>query len=326
VSTLTVTRWDGNPISEPGCYSHVPIEIYHSADICAGPSISSSGLRTIFNDCPLAYWIESPLNPNRVEPDEKEAFTLGKAAHHLVLGEAEFSRYFVARPERLNGTLWNGNRTDCKEWLEHCRDQGLTVLTPAQIEQIRGMAGLLPWQKNLEDSGLLNSAVVRAGALSGLVEHTIIARDKETGVFLKSRPDAIPLDSSDFSDFKTTTSVHPIALQRTLDDFRYDMQAILASLCLEQAAGLRFTSYGFVFAMKRPPFAVEVVELKDGDLEEAEKDLRAALRTFAHCLDAGRWPGPGGLRGDARFIERSTRSRENALVRRTMLELELEAA
>ena len=326
MSTLTVKRWDGKPISEPGVYSHIPMIAYHSADICAGPSISSSGLRTIFAKYPMAYWIESPLNPRRIEPDEKEAFVLGRAAHHLALGEDSFSKFYVARPDKLNGTAWNGNRNDCKDWLQHVADQGLQVLTPGQVEAIRGMAGLLPWQEGLEDSGLKNSAVVRAGALSGLVEHTIIAQDEETGVWLKSRPDAIPLDSAEFNDLKTTVEVDGQSLQRTLNDYRYDMQAVLASLCLSQAAGLDFTSFAFVFVMKKPPHVVEVVELKDVDLEEARKDVHVAIRTFAHCLKNNRWPGPGGGRADARYIERTDWSRTAALSRRTLLELELEAA
>lgn len=322
---LQVIRWDGLPINRPGVYANIPMDRYHAGDLCVGPSISSSGLRTIFNDSPMAYWVESPLNPNRIEDDgDSEAFILGRGAHHLALGEAAFSRHFVARPAVLNGTAWNSNRNDCKEWLKHVRDQGLTVLTPGQIEQIKGMAGILPWQKGLEDSGLANSAVVRAGALSGLVEHSIIAQDPETGVWLKSRPDAIPVDSTTFADFKTTTDVSHEALQRTLGDFRYDMQAVLASLCLELAAGFPFTDFAFVFAMKKPPHAVEIVELKECDLEEAAKDLRVAIRTFARCLETGRWPGPSGGRGDARFIERSTWNRSAALARRTALELELQ--
>lgn len=323
---MKVTRWNGKPIKEPGIYAGVPMEAYHSADICAGPSISSSGLRKIFTDCPMAYWVESDLNPNRLEPDEKEAFVLGRAAHHLVLGEEQFSRYYVARPEKLNGTAWNGNRTDCKDWLGHCRDQGLTVLTPGQVETIKGMAGLLPWQEGLEDSGLKNSAVVRAGALSGLVEHTIIGLDRETGVYLKARPDAIPLDSTQFADFKTTQKVDWKSLSRTLDDFRYDMQAVLASMCLEQAIGRPFTDFAFIFAMKKPPHAVEIAELTADDLAEAKLDVEAAIRTFARCLDTGRWPGPGGGRADARNISRSKWSRDEAMGRRSFLELELETA
>lgn len=321
---MKVIPWDGNPISAPGIYAGVPIDTYHGPDLCIGPSISSSGLRTIFNDSPMAFWIESPLNPRRIEPDENQAFVLGRAAHHLCLGEAEFGRHFVARPEKLNDAAWNSNRTDCKDWLKHVADQGLTVLTPGQVDQIRGIAGLLPWQKDLEDSGLFNSPVVRAGALSGLVEHTIIAQDKETGVWLKSRPDAIPTASTDFADLKTTAGVGYDAIQRTLGDFRYDMQAVLASLCLEQAAGVPFTSFAFIFAMKKPPHCVEVAELTTIDLEDARHDLRAAVRTFARCMDSGRWPGPGGGRGDARYVERSKWSREAAAGRRATLELELQ--
>jgi hypothetical protein len=320
---VKVIPWNGKPISEPGIYSGVGIEAYHGADLCAGPSISSSGLRTIFADSPMAYWVESPLNPKRIEPEEREHFSLGRAAHHLFLGEAEFARYFAARPEELNGKPWNGNRTDCRDWIEHVTGQGLTILTPAQIEQIRGMAGLLPWQEGLEDSGLRNSPVVGAGALKGLIEHTIVARDPETGVYLKSRPDVIPLSSTEFNDLKTTVSVDYDSLQRTLGDYRYDMQASLASLCLEQAAGVAFTSFAFIFVMKKPPHAVEVVELTARDLDEARLDLMAAIRTFAHCLETGRWPGPGGGRADARFVERSNWNVQAAAGRRSILELEL---
>ena len=321
---MNVTPWDGKPIMAPGIYSGVPISVYHGPDLCAGPSISSSGLRTIFADCPMAYWVESPLNPNRIERDETDAFSLGRAVHHLFLGEAEFGRHFVARPAELNGKAWNGNRTDCREWIEHVESQGLTVLTPNQIDQIRGMAGLLPWQKGLEDSGLANSPVVQAGALKGLIEHTIIAKDPETGVFLKSRPDCVPLSSTEFNDLKTTVSVDYQSLSRTLSDYRYDMQAVLASRCLEQAAGRPFTSFAFVFVMKKPPYAVEIAELTELDLGEASLDLTAAIRTFAHCLDRNRWPGPSGARGDARYVERSDWSRKDALGRRTILEMELE--
>lgn len=321
---MKVTPWNGQPISEPGIYSGVGIDAYHGADLCAGPSISSSGLRTIFADSPMAYWVESPLNPRRIERDESDAFSLGRAAHHLFLGEAEFGRYYAARPAELNGKAWNSNRTDCKEWIEHVEGQGLTILTPGQIEQIRGMAGLLPWQEGLEDSGLVNCPVVKGGALKGLIEHTIIARDPETGVFLKSRPDTIPLASSEFVDLKTTVAVDYDSLSRTLGDYRYDMQAALASLCLEQAVGRPFTSFAFVFVMKKPPHCVEVVELTPRDLDEAMLDLRVAIKTFARCMATGRWPGPGGGRGDARFVERSKWNHDAAMGRRSILELELE--
>lgn len=321
---MNVTPWDGQPISSPGIYSRVPMEIYHSADLCVGPSVSSSGLRTIFADSPLDFWIYSPLNPNRLEKPESEAFILGRAAHHLMLGEDNFGRYYVRRPSELNGKAWNSLRTECKEWLELAAEAGQVVLKDGQIASIEGMAGVLPWQTGL-DSGLKNNSLVAAGAMQGLVEHTIIAQDAETGVWLKARPDVIPTGSREFMDFKTSADVSDEAIRRTLDDYRYDMQADLASTCLEQAAGHRFEAFGFVFADKKPPHATNVIELDPTDLEEAAKDNRAAIRTFARCIDTGRWPGPAGKRGDAATIQRSAWSRTRAADRRAYLEQELAA-
>lgn len=322
---MKVTIWDGKPISAPGIYSGVPIEIYHSADLCTGPSVSSSGLRTIFAESPLDYWIYSPLNPRRLAKPESEAFTLGRGAHHLLLGEADFGRHFLARPETLLDKPWDSKRNDCKLWLFIAALVGKTVLTPGQMESIRGMAGILPWQEGLEDSGLMNNALVRAGAMQGLIEHTIIAIDPETGVFVKSRPDTIPTDSREFNDFKTSADVSDEAIRRTLDSYRYDMQADLASFCLTQAAGHPFEAFGFIFADKKPPHAVNVIELDSEDLAEAAKDNRAALRTFARCMDTGRWPGPAGQRGDAATISRSAWNRTRAADRRAYLEQELAA-
>ncbi len=92
----------------------------------------------------MDYWIHSPLNPRRIDRTESEAFILGRGAHHLLLGEDDFGRYFVARPEELNGKAWNGNRTDCREWMELAAEAGQTVLTPGQMDSIKGMAGILP--------------------------------------------------------------------------------------------------------------------------------------------------------------------------------------
>lgn len=322
---MKVTPYDGKPITAPGIYSRVPIDIYHGPDLCAGPSISSSGLRTIFAESPMDYWIHSPLNPRRIPRAESEAFALGRAAHHLILGEDDFGRYFTPRPEELNGKAWNSNRTDCKEWLELAAEAGQTVLTPTQMEQIKGMAGILPWQEGLEDSGLMNNGLVQAGALQGLIEHTIIAIDEETGVFLKSRPDVIPTGSLEFNDFKTSADVSDEAIRKTLDSYRYDMQADLASTCLVQAADSPFEAFAFIFADKKPPHAVNVIELDPEDLAEAAKDNRTALRTFARCLDTNRWPGPAGQRGDAARVSRSSWNRTRAADRRAYLESELAA-
>lgn len=328
---MKVIPWNGEPISAPGIYSGIGMDEYHAADLCVGPSVSSSQLRTLFTESPLSYWIYSPLNPNRLIQPPKEAYTLGRGAHHLVLGEADFIKHFVVQPETYetaDGEVkpWSGNANICKAWKKAVTAAKQTILTPKQIEVIQGMAGVLPWQDGLDECGLKNSWVYAARLLEGLVEHSIIAQDRETGLWIKSRPDVIPLASLMFNDFKTTQDVSDAAIRRTLDDYRYDMQAQLADQCLQGAAEERFDSFGFVFAEKGVPHSIAVAELDASDLEEAEKDNRTALRTLARCIDTGKWPGPTGTRGDAACIRRSDWSRNLAAERRAALEQALEAA
>jgi hypothetical protein len=323
--TIVVTPWDGKPIDKPGVFSGVSMSAYHGANLCVGPSISSSGLRKIFTGSPMDYWIRSVYNSKALPQEDSRAFVVGRAAHHLCLGEADFKKFFVVRPEEYpdqkTGELkkWTRAAQFCKNWEAEASQLGLDILTPAELETIKGLAGIQPWQDGLEDSGLLNNAVVRAGALHGLIEHTIVAQDKETGVWLKARPDVIPTDSTEAGDFKTTLSVEAYKLTRTLDDFRYDMQAEIVSRCLDQAADFRLTNFALIFACKGEPHEVAVRELKQCDLESSHEDNDIAIRTFALCMETGRWPGIGGGEEDARYLERSDRNRERAADRRAQL-------
>lgn len=322
---MKIIPWDGQPISVPGIYSGVDMATYHGANLCVGPSISSSGLRTIFTKSPMEYWIRSPYNSSALSPIDSRAFIVGRAAHHLCLGEADFSRHFIIRPaeyeDAKTGEMkkWTAAAHVCKAWLKAQADAKLEVVTPEELETIKGLAGIQPWQKGLDDSGLLNNAVVRAGALHGLVEHTIVAQDPETGVWIKARPDVIPTDSREASDFKTTQTVESRKLQMALDDLRYDMQGEIVSRCLEQAEGFRLDSFALIWAAKPEPHEVAVRELKPCDMDESAADNQAAIRTFALCMERGKWPGVGGGEEDARYLERSDRSRDRAALRREQL-------
>lgn len=308
--TLNVTLWDGQPIATPGIYRGIPIELYHQ-QLTAEPSISSSGLRTIFDESPAHYYARSYLNPDREPETPSEALTLGRGAHHLLLGEEHFSERFAIRPEKLNGEKWNSNRTDCKAWLKHCRDLGQEVLLPAQIKAIRGMArGLAAHPMVAKPVSILN----------GLIEHSIVWRDKETGVWLKVRPDAVPASDSDVADLKTTVSVDREKLQRTIADYSYHVQGGLVGMAFREVLGREMTSFNLVFVEKTPPYCVSVVSLKPADLQLGESIVRAALRTFANCLDTGHWPGPGGDQTDAEFIEITDWTRKRHDARLALLE------
>lgn len=303
---LKSTKWDGNPITVPGMYSGVPLDRYHSQTICDGPSISSSGLRKIFNESPAHFFAEWDGNPKRIEKKLGRHLILGRAVHHLLLGEPGFAKQFVVQPpdyEALDtGEIkpWNNNANVCKIWNGKQGKLGKLILTGDEIEAIRGMAKVL--SKN---------PLIVAGILNGLIERSIFWKDKETGVWLKSRPDTIPNDSGDFSDYKTTLSVLMPDLVRAIGEFGYHAQAGLVRRAAREVLKIeRHFSFSLVFQEKTAPFCERVVTLKDSDLDRGEKQNRSAILTFARCLKSGHWPGPGGEREDAEKIELSKREQE----------------
>ena len=278
---VVVQRWNSGPIRMPGWYDGVPISVYHSGQITAEPSVSSSGLRTLWQKSPKHFYADWPFNPRRDEDeDESKAFVLGRAAHHLFLGEDHFGLEFILRPEKIAGLAWHGNRTECKAFLKAQAAAGRTVLSPSDIKTIRGMAASLSQERMAMD------------LLQGPVEQTLIAQDPETGIWLRARPDVIPTADGMFADLKTTTSVVDIDLKWTLRSFGYHMQgALIWEIC--ELLGLPFDGFVLVFIEKKRPYCCRVVEITDDDLGRGRLQNRAMIREVAKCLKAMNWPGPG---------------------------------
>jgi hypothetical protein len=294
---------DGEIISEPGCYD-VSIGWYHQ-QCTDGPSISSSGIRAILKS-PAQFWRTSALNPNRVDEDDKEAFILGRAAHHLLLGEKEFGQHFVVRPEEApDGRAWNGNNLSCKAWIADQEAKGRTVLTPIQIEKIKGMAGLLPWQKGMTNCGLANTPLVANGALSGEIERSLIF--KIGNIWVKARPDAIPGDSNDFADLKTISpksaaGVDDRALAMAVGDRAYHVQGSVIGMAAKAVLGRQMEGFHLVFVDTGDVHAVSVKTIAEEDIVRGERAVYAALKVFERCLETGIWPGPTARQADAQKL------------------------
>lgn len=301
---MKTIKWTGKPISEPGIYSGVPLSSYHSADICIGPSISSSGMRKIFNESPAHFFASWGGNPNRIEENESRAKIIGSATHHLLLGQPDFAEHFAVQPaeyETPDGEMkaWNNNARDCKSWHAMRRKECRIVLLPKEIPMIEGMARSLGMHP-----------LIRAGALNGAVERSLFWVDTKTGIWLKSRPDTIPGDSGDFVDLKSTDSVNWNDLVRTIGKFGYHQQGGLVRRAGRELLGFDSPTFSLVFVEKTVPWCARVVTLKDHNLDLGEKQNRIAIDTFARCLKENHWPGPGGDREDAEQIEISEREKK----------------
>jgi hypothetical protein len=297
-AALKPIQWEGKPIKMPGVYAGIPIDTYHSGEICIEPSVSSSGLRTLYSPLPWVraspahYWMTSPYNPRRIEDEEESKWMVqGRAAHHILFGEADFASLFIVRPNTINGEACNLRTRQGKLWHQRQKDQGLTVLTIDQFDAIKGIA-----------RELLQDPLIMSGALNGLIEHSWFWKHR-SGIWLKIRPDATPNDSLDFVDLKLTRSIMWPDMQRSIRDYGYWMQAGLTAMGVQAILGQPLNSFTLVFAEDREPHCIEIVTLKPHEIQRGIEACEVAIAKFNKCWSEKRWPGPRGDREDAQYIE-----------------------
>lgn len=309
---IKAIKWNGEKITEPGVYSALPLSCYHRHDICDGPSISSTGLRAIYGEgehvSPRHFFSKWSGNPNRIIKAEPKHFIIGRALHHLLLGEAYFSKLYCIRPDefpdRSTGELkkWNSNRLECKLWFNERAREGRSVLTIKDAELLRRMA-----------LSVENHPLTQAGGLNGQIERSVFWRDKETGIWKKWRPDAIPVDWHHYTDLKTTRAVSEGALVLTMEKYGYYRQAALGWEACRAVMGVDMESFTFLFVEKEDPWSCRDKRCHPDDLALGLKENRAAIRLFAKCLKDNRWPGPGEGNEFNEKVRLSDRTRERRI-------------
>jgi PDDEXK-like domain of unknown function (DUF3799) len=270
-------------VSAPGVYD-LPIEIYHG-DCCIGPSISSSGLRTIEAVSPLHYWWSSPLNPKGEKREASKALDFGRATHCLLLGDPVFRSRFAVRPDEWAD--WRASAA--KQWKEGKEAEGLTVVTPDDVETIKRMA------ESLDDDPLARGLILQG---HGAVEKSLIWQDAETGMWLKSRPDILLTggNAAMTVDLKTTADASDRALERTMAEYGYHMQGALAGEAMRRVLNADPGNDGtvLIFVEKTAPYAVNVKVIDAEALDFGMRLCRRALRTFAEGIKTGVWRGYRG--------------------------------
>jgi hypothetical protein len=289
---------DGQPVPGPGIY-RMSMAHYHSQACCPGPSISSSGLRTIWSQSPFHFWATSELNPDRLpEKDESPALALGKGAHALMLGEENFDEMFAYLPDDAprkptaqqvkaydDGRATDVGKASVEFWREFDeRTAGKTILSHDMVEKIRRMS----------ESLQSNPAAVQA--LTGaLTEVSLIWQDDVTGVWLKSRVDVMPDAQFDYADLKTfapQTKDIKRAIHRSITDYRYDMQLGLGAEGARVLTGQMPEEAALVMLQSTEPYTCSVVRIDEEAIYWARCCNRQAIDTFAACLESGDWPQP----------------------------------
>lgn len=254
-------------INTPGLYD-IPIEIYHG-DTCEGHSVSGSGLVRIEQESLRHYHWQSYLNPQREEVDTA-ALAFGRAAHAWVLGEPEFNKYFVISPFDTFRTK------EARVWRDA---QSRTIVKADQVEAIKAMAA------TIKAHPLLRNAFT-----AGTPEKSLIWKDRETGIWLKSRPDWLPTTLRYVPNFKSCRSAHPKAFASAAFGFGYHQGAALCLDGLREVLGWNDAQYYFVAQEKEPPYVALPFVMRDTDIEMGRMLNRSALRKLARALDRNEWP------------------------------------
>jgi hypothetical protein len=120
---------------------------------------------------------------------------------------------------------------------------------------------------------------------------TLAWQDPETGVWLRARPDFLPAKRRIIPDLKTAADGSPKAFTRTIANFGYHMAAALYLDGITAIFGETPTNWLHVVVEKEAPYVVSLYELPGEDIERGRWLNRKAIRRFAECLSADKWPG-----------------------------------
>jgi hypothetical protein len=295
-------------IATPGAYSAaiVPIERYHGAEICPGPSISATGLKTIASKSPLHYWHGSALNPNRPAQSDKKHFAMGRAVHDTLLLGDRWPDFYYITPAGFDRRQ-SVKQAEAIAAADAAIASGKTVLTADDAETVRAMA-----------ASLRRNAFATAALSNGEPEMTLAWIDKETGVWCRARPDFLPHKRKIIPDVKTAADASPEGFSKAISSYGYHIAAAHYMAGIEAIYGERPAHWIHVVIESAAPFDTPIYELPAEDIEIGEDICRRALRTFADCLAADRWPGyaadivPVGLSSWARKSHETMLQKEAA--------------
>jgi hypothetical protein len=293
-------------IYTPGAYPDVAIEDYHGREICAAPSISSTGMKLLLNRSPAHFWHASTMNPDRPAQDDKRHFAVGRAVHDMLLLESRWPDFYHITPDGFSRAKSKA-MADEIEAADAAVGAGKTILSAEDAQTVRAMA-----------ASLRRNEFARAALTNGQAEVTLIWQDKETGVMCRARPDFLPTKRRIITDLKTARDGSPSGFSKAVTSYGYHISAAHYFAGIEAVFGERPSNWLNIVLESDAPHVVALYELPASDIDIGEDLRRRALRTFADCLAADDWPGyatdvvPVGLTDWARRQHETNLQREAA--------------
>lgn len=269
----------------PGIYHDVPEETYHALT-----HASRSDLQLILRS--PAHYYAARLDPERAPDEDTPAKRAGKILHTCILEPDEFANRFVIVPENAprrptsvqrGAKNPSGDTLFAIDWWDsfEASTQGKEIIKSEE------------WDKYHKISKSVRSHPELAGWMAeGHSEVTVIAKDPETGLLCRARPDFLTIlgELTIMLDLKSAEDARPDAFMKSAWNYGYFHQHIWYRDCFEWATGAPPDLFLLAPFEKEPPYAVKLYEPAEDSLERARRDNRRALQAMAECLQTGRWP------------------------------------
>lgn len=219
---------------------------------------------------PLHAW-ERWINPKHVEEPPTPAMLLGSAYHKFQTEPDDFFNEFIIAPQ-INRRTKAGKEEYAK--FENAA-KGKTLVDDKDFTRIQAMC----------ESVRNHPAASKLLALKGKPEVSITWKDYETGLDCKCRPDWYCPKDGILVDFKTTEDASERGFQRSVEKFRYHVQAAWYLRGVENCQ-----SFIFIAVEKKAPYAVACYNASAEMLAAGGRAAERNLQQWARCLESKRWP------------------------------------
>ncbi len=243
-------------ITKPGIYDGIPNATYH-----ANPALGSTSLKTLATKTPAHY------QHDKTHPKFSDAFTLGTAAHSLILEDDTSGIEIVFADNWLTKAA--------KEAKAAALAAGKRPLLHKEVTQIQAM-----------QYAVMNHPKAAELFTDHRAEESVFW--DEDGLALKCRPDA--WKPGLLIDLKTTRSADPNEFGKTAHEFGYHQSAAHYIDGVKAATGEELP-FHFVLVEKTEPYLVSVVELDIEAINIGRQLNDRAKRIYRECVESNTWPG-----------------------------------
>lgn len=240
----------------PGIYDGITNAAYH-----ADSALGSTSLKTLATRTPAHY------QHDKLHPKFSDAFTLGTAAHSVIL-EDDLSGIVLVDAD-------NWLTKAAKELKAMALADGKQPLLSKEWEQVMSMR-----------EAVKRHPLARELFIGHKAEQSVFW--EEDGLALKCRPDA--WHPGLLVDLKATLDADPSEFGKTAAKFGYHQSAAHYIDGVKAATGEELP-FHFVLVEKTAPYLVSVVELDFEAVNIGRALNERAKRIYQECTETGNWPG-----------------------------------